>query len=305
MANTNTNLSQQMLQDEVLPALKLALLPLNAFSLSIQNAPKNVGDKVTVDIAAAASAAKYTTTFETGDTTNVGTDVTMEAPDFSSFYINPNLEPAARQSRFLAKAREAAYAVGKLVMQDVLGNFVAANIGAVDGTDTKTVTAVNYDSDDQADLITYLRAKGVSGPMSMIHTLPYTGNLMKDTAIKAADSYGGNTLVSTGELPPIYGTRQFYTDAFPAGVLAENTGVIGTGSETAAIAIAMPNIGELGTDLDAAAGVRFTTVQDQITGIGFILREWVNTSTGAHWGSVYISKGQSFLRDSAVRIISA
>ena len=64
MANTLTTVTESMLQDEVLPALKLGLSPLNAMSLQIAESPVSVGDSVTVPIVSAKTAGAYSTTFE-------------------------------------------------------------------------------------------------------------------------------------------------------------------------------------------------------------------------------------------------
>jgi len=302
MANTLTTVTESMLQDEVLPALKLGLSPLNAMSLQIAESPVSVGDSVTVPIVSAKTAGAYSTTFESGDSTTVGTSVTMTAPRFSSWYVNPNLEAAATTERFLAQGREAAYALAKDVVQLVLAKFVDANIGSTGDVDTKTITAANYDLDDQADMWALLAAKGVADNYSVIHNIPYAAALMKDAGLQDASAYGSDQLLRTGELPPIFGARQFYTDAFPTTVSSENTGVIFTGKETAAIALGVPSDVD---GLDGVAGERRQLVTDPDTGLQFVWRTWKNTATGAYWGSVYVMTGVSFLRNSAVRIISA
>ena len=110
-------------------------------------------------------------------------------------------------------------------------------------------------------------------------------------------------MLRTGELPSILGLRTFYTDAFPTALTNENTGVIYTGTETVAGVVGggySPVDG-----LEGAAGVREFMVSDPDTGLSMMYRQWVNTSTGAYWGSVYAFTGFSFLRDSATRILSA
>lgn len=303
MANTLTSITESMVQDEVLPALRLGLLPLNSFSLKTTDTPVAVGDSVTVPIVSAKTAGTYTSTFASGDSTVTGTSVTMAAPTFSSWFVNPNLEAAPTAERFLAQGKEAAYAVAKKIMQDVLAKFVAANIGDVADTDKKVITAANYDLDDQADLWALLADKGVADNYSVIHNIAYAAALKKDNGLQDASAYGSDQLMRTGELPAVLGARQYYTDAFPTAVSSENTGVIFTGKETAAIALGIPATVEEG--LENAAGVRIMPVTDPETGISMVWRTWVDSNTGVYWGSVYAMHGQSFLRDSAVRIVSA
>lgn len=302
MSNTLTNVDEQMVQDEVLPALKLGLAPINAFSIGVSKTPKGVGDIVKVNVASAKSAATYTGTFATGDSSVTSTDVTLLAPKFSSWHVNPHLEGMPTAQRFLAQGREAAYAVAKSVLQAVLGNLVASNIGDVADTDKKVVTAANYDVDDQADLWQLIKTKKVAGGISAIHNIAYAAALLKDAALQDR-SASGSSMLMTGELPPVLGANQYYTDAFPSAVTSENTGVIYTGTETVAAAFAMPNSVEEG--LENAAGVRIIQMTDPDTGIPLVWRTWVDSNTGVYWGTVFTMFGHSFLRNSAVRIVSA
>ena len=302
MSNTLTSMTSTMIQDEVLPALKLGLLPVNSFSVGVADVPKNVGDSVNVPIVSAKSAGTYSTTYESGNSTTTGTNVALAAPTFSSWFVNPNLEAAASMERFLAQGKEAAYAVAKSVVQDVVGLYLAANIGDVADTDKKVVTAANYSSSDQKDLWKMLKTKGVAGTASAIHTIDYAAELFDDARL-VDKSASGSDVLRTGELPSILGARQFYTDAFPTAITDENTGVIYTSPETAAVAFAQP--ADVVTGAEDAAGLRVMVVEDPETGIPLIWRQWLNTATGAYWGSVLVMHGQSFLRDAAVRIVSA
>lgn len=302
MANTLTNLTRTMLEDTVLPALKLALVPIDAFSVKLMDKPMAVGDSTQVPIATAKSAGTYSSTFETGDSTVTSQSVTMAAPTFSSWYVNPQLEAMPTAERFLAQGVEAAYAVAKSVLQDVIGLFLAANIGDVAGTDKLVQTAANYDVDDQAVLWQYIKTKGVNSTRAAINTVEYAAALLQDPALKDRSASGSDMLM-TGELPSILGVRQYYTDAFPTAITNQNTGVIYTGKETAAIALTVPNTVEEG--LEQASGVRIEQITDPDTGLSMIWRTWMNSATGVYWGSVYVMHGQSFIQDAAVRIVSA
>ena len=301
MGNTITNMSETMIQDKVLPALGLAVTPLSAFSMNIGNAPKNVGDVVTVNVASVKTAATYSTTFATGESTTTGTSVTMAAPTFSSWYVDPNTEAAPTPERFLSEGVEAVKIVAKTVYQAVLAKFIAANIGSA-STDTTIVAAADYDSENQADLWGQLKTKGVTGNISAIHNIAYATNILKDAKL-TDKSASGSSVMTTGELPSILGVRQFYTDAFPTVVTNESTGVIYTGSETAAVALTVPQSVEAG--LENAAGVRIALITDPASGLSFVWRTWMDANTGWYWGSVYVMHGQSFVRDSAVRLTSA
>jgi len=302
MANTLTTVSETMVMDEVMPALKLGLLPLNAFSVNYSREELYVGKSIKVNVATAKSAGAYSSTFQSGDTTTTGTDVTIAAPRFSSWYVDPKLEAIPTAERWLASGKEAAYAVAKDVLQLGLANFVTANIGDSDGTDCATFAAANYDVDDIADQWQYLKTKNVTGTISAIHNISYAASLMKDAALQDKSASGSN-LITTGELPTVLGMRMYYTDAFPTALTNEYTGVIFTGTETVACAIGAGMVPVSG--LEAAAGVREFVITDPDTGLAFIWRQWVDSATGIYWGSVYVFTGFTFLRNSATRILSA
>ena len=302
MANTITTMSSTMIGDTILPALQLAVTPLDAFSLEVSDSPKFVGDKVSVNVATAKTAGTYATTFASGNSTTVGTAVTMLAPTFSSWFVNPNLEASATPERFLSQGVEAVKAVAKSIYQDVLALAVTANIGDTDTTDSIDVAAADYDADDQATLWGMLKTKGVSGPVSAIHNIAYATNILKDAKL-TDKSASGSDVLQTGELPSILGVRQFYTDAFPTALTSENTGVLYAGKELAAIALAVPQQVEDG--LENACGVRIEQITDPASGLSFVWRTWMDANTGVYWGSVYVMHGQSFIQNAAVRVLSA
>jgi len=303
MANSLTSISPTMIEDEVLPALKLGLSPLEAMSIKVMGEPVEVGGSTNVPIISGRTAGTYSTTFadNTGNTLT-SASITWTAPKFSSWYVNPQTEAMPTAERFLASGRECAYAVAKLCVQDVLGKFIAANIGDVADTDKKVVTAANYDVDDQADLWELIKTKGVAGGVSAIHTISYAANLLKDAALKDRSASGSDMLM-TGELPPVLGARQFYTDAFPSAVTSENTGVIYTGKSSAVVALGVP--ADVQDGLESAAGVRIVTVNDPDTGIPMQWRTWVDANTGIYWGSVYVMCNSAFAQDAAVRVVSS
>jgi hypothetical protein len=301
MANTLTNMSPTIVQDEVLPALKLGLIPLSAFSIDFTSEPLAVGDVHRVPIATARTGGALGASFESGDTTVATTAITVATPRACSWYVDPKREAAPTMERWLAQARECTYALAKDILQIPLALMVTANIGNTDGTDAKTVTAANYDVDDIADQWGLLKTKKVAGNISAIHNIAYATALLKDAALKDK-SASDSDMLRTGELPSILGMRTFYTDAFPTALTNEHTGVIFTGSETVAGVVGGGYAPVEGAE--AAAGVREFMVSDPDTGLSMMYRQWVNTATGAYWGSVYAFTGFAFLRNSATRILS-
>jgi hypothetical protein len=302
MANTLTNVSQAMLEDNVLAPLRLERSPITAFSYSVDQKARAVGDTTKVNILSAKSSAVYNGTFApgTGNTT-ASTNVTLTAPVMSTWYVNPLLEGIPTPARWIAEAADAAKAVVDGIVGGLFGLFLAANIGNTGDTDKKTITAANYDVDDQADMWALLKGKKVTGPVAAIHSIAYAAALLKDSALQDASASGSDVL-RTGELPPILGMRQFYTDLFPTAITDQNTEVIFTGAETVAIGFAEPMEPEAG--LETGMGVRVMKMVDPSTGIPLIYRAWVDANTGIYQGAIYTMRGQSFLRNTAVRIVN-
>ena len=304
MANLLTNVSQAMLEDEVLQPLRLDRSPINAFSYSVDEKARAVGDTTKVNILSAKTSKTYNGSFATGDgNTTTSTNVTLTAPVMSDWEINPLLEGIPTAARWAAEALDAAQAVVEGILTSAFGLFTLDNIGNVNETDVVAVSAANYDSDDQADLWGMLAGKKVKGRRSAIHSIPYITSLMKDDSMKDADKYGNSDLVQTGQMGTLYGAKQFYTDLFPSALTDENTEVIYTGAETIAIGFAQPLDPVAG--LQNAAGVQLRVMVDPTTGIPLIYRAYVDANTGIYHGAVFTMRGQAFLRNSAVRIVSA
>jgi hypothetical protein len=302
MGNTLSNMSPTVVQDEILPALKLGLIPLSAFSIDFTDEPLAVGDVHRVPIATARTGGALGASFEDGDTTVASTAITVAVPRSVSWYVDPKREAAPTMERFLAQGRECAYALAKDILQIPLALMVTANIGNTNAADKYTVTAANYDVDDIADQWGLLKTKKVAGNLSAIHNIAYATALLKDPALKDF-SASQSAMLRTGELPPILGMRTFYTDAFPTALTNEHTGVVFTGSETIAGVVGAGHVPVDG--LESAAGVREFSVTDPDTGLSMMYRQWVNTAKGAYWGAVYAFTGFAFLRNSATRILSA
>jgi len=303
MANTLTNVSQAMLEDNVLAPLRLDRNPISAFSYAVDEKARAVGDTTKVNILSAKSSATYAGTFApgTGNTTT-STNVTLTAPEMSTWYVNPLLEGIPTPARWIAEAADAARAVVDGICGDLFGLFLAANIGDSAGTDKIVVTEANYDVDDQADQWKLLKGKKVTSPVAAIHSIGYAASLLKDSALQDA-SASGSEMLRTGELPSILGMRQFYTDLFPSAITDQDTEVIFTGAETVAIGFAEPVEPEAG--LENAAGVRIMKMVDPATGIPLLYRAWVDANTGIYHGAIYTMRGQSFLRNTATRVVSA
>ena len=302
MPNVLTNMSPTIIHDEVLPALKLGLLPLSAFSVDFTDEPLAVGDVKRVGIATAREAGELGASFEDGDTTVASTAITVATPRSCSWHVDPKREAFPTMERWLAQARECTYALAKDILQIPLALFVTANIGNSDGADAKTVEAAAYDVDDQTDQWGMLKTKKVAGNISAIHNIAYATAIRKDAALKDK-SASGSDMLTTGEMPPVMGMRQFYTDAFPTALTNENTGVVFTGTETVAGIVGGGHVPVDG--LEGAAGVREFVVSDPDTGLSMLYRQWVNTAKGEYWGAVYAFTGFAFLRDSATRILHA
>jgi hypothetical protein len=197
LSNTFTNTNPEIIVQEVLPAFKAGLAPVNAFSVSYdaEAAQKGASIQVPVITAKTANTGAFTT-YEDGNTTVVGTQVTLDthARSFSGISdIEAGKTPVGID---MAQMKEDAYAVGKSIFQGVIGLIVAATFGDVANTSKLVVTAANYDVRDMAKAITLLKKRNALGSFSVIHDLDYYGALMEDTSLSDASALGSNEMDS-------------------------------------------------------------------------------------------------------------
>ena len=303
MSNTLTNTDPEIIVNEVFPAFKAGLAPVNAFSTSFdaESSQKGASIQVPVVTAKTANAAGFST-YEDGDTTIIGVQVTL-GTRARSFSHMTDLEAGKTPVRvMMAQAAEDAYAVGASVFQGVIGLIVAGTFGDVANTSKLVVTAANFDADDVATATTMLKKRNALGDRSMILDLDYEGALLKDNAIQNASSSGSAQTLREGSTGRLLGNNVYPTNAFPTALTNEDTG--GIIVVPSAIALAIRPI--VPQDMAAQAGLEFASATDPETGLTLGFRRFYNTATGILWQGFEVLYGATAVQTAgAVRIVSA
>jgi len=242
------------------------------------------------------------TTYEDGDTTIVGTQVTLGTHVRSGSHMTDVEAGKTPVNAFMAMAKEDAYACGLSVFQGVIGLIVAGTFGNTANTEKLVVTSANYDADDLAEAIKLLRKRNALGAISAIHDLDYWAGMQKDNAVQSASALGSDEMIRDGAVGRLLGASMYFTNAFPTALTNENTGVVIAVPSAVAVAL-RPVVPQDGA---AQAGLQFATATDPETGLTLGYRRWYNTATGYRWHCFECLYGASAVQAAgAVRVVSA
>jgi len=303
MSNTLTNTDPEIIVQDVLPAFKAGLAPLNAFSVSFdaEAAQKGASIQVPVITAKTANTSAFTT-YEDGDTSIVGVQVQLDTHIRSGSHMTDVEAGKTPVNTFMAMAKEDAYACGLSAFQTVIGLFLAATYGNVEGTSKLTVSSANFGADDLATAVKYLKKRNALGAISSIMDLDYQTALITDNAIQNAAALGSNEAIREGAIGRVAGSSVYETNGLPTALTNENTGVVVCVPSAAAVA-ARPVVPQEGAE---EAGLQYATATDPDTGITLGYRRWYNTATGIRWHCFEILLGCKAVQAAgAVRVVSA
>jgi hypothetical protein len=306
MANSFTGINETVILQDVFQAFKDALTPVSGFSTSYDAEARKRGEKISVPVATARSAASRSdgATYEvaTGNTVAVA-DVTLNQQYHVPWYVTDGESAKTLVDLWTSGMRESATALAKSIYQSLLGVFVKATYGDVAGTSKLVQAASGFDLDDLVDLDTYLTARGAYGPRTFLCTLSYGNALKKDNAIQDASAFGSDAVLRSGRFGvPMYGITAYETNAFPAGITggSELTGGILAVPSAAAIAIRPVE------PLDTSKLLNFEVVSDPDSGLSMGYRRWYNETTGTMWGTMEALWGVIAVQSAgAVRVCTA
>jgi len=306
MANSFTGINETIILQDVFQAFKDTLTPISGFSTNYSAEAAQRGEKISVPVATARTAASRSdgATYEvnTGNTIAVA-DVTLNQQYHVPFYLADGEAAKTRVKVWESNMREAANGLAKSIYQSLLGVFVKATYGDVAGTSKLVQAASGFDLDDLVDLDTYLSARGAYGPRTFLCTLAYGNALKKDNAIQDASAFGSDAVLRSGKFNvPLYGIQAFETNAMPAAITggAELTGGILAVPSAAAIAIRTVE------PQDTSKLAAWEVVSDPDSGLSMGYRRWYNESTGIMWGTVEALWGVIAVQSSgAVRVCTA
>jgi len=312
MANTNTNVTPDVVVNEVLPAFVAGLVGLDAFSKSFeatngQGQDLGLDDVVRVPVISARSAATFSSyETETGDTLT-GTAVTLSERKHTPFY-NSDADRALPPSAWLAKAGQSAYATGASVFSYAIGLYTASTFGDTDGTSKIIKAATSFGISDVVDMMKLLRKRNAvaAGEIpALIVNEDYAAALIHDAGVMNVSARGATDIQMTGWFDmPLLGVRVFRTNAFPSALTSENTG--GILCVKSSLAVAMTPVRPKRSDLAAAAGLQYAEIQHPESGVRLGYREHYNTASGKTYGNTEILFGASAVQTTgAVRVVSA
>jgi hypothetical protein len=212
--NTNTissDLKRNVILQQSMRAFAVRILPLSAFSLSL-NAPRLEGtDKVAVPYWPLDSTSSTAFVAGNGYNTFGNTNADAKAVTIDKRYyqgLSVTSSELARQP-FINVAMSAMLKAEKLgadVVNDVLTLVTVANFGA----SSKAEASTAFDHEDIADL------KGVADlanwpsiGRSLVLNSAYDVNVLKDTAIASAMNFGDSGPIQEGRIQRVYGFNYF------------------------------------------------------------------------------------------------
>ena len=305
MANSFTGINDTVIVQDCVAAFKAGLSPISGFSTSFDSEAKRKGEKISVPVASARTAASRadgaTYLVDTGNTIAVK-DVTLDQQYHVPWYMNDGADAKTTVKVWESSMREAVAALALNIYQGLLGVFVKATYGDSNGTSKQVTAAASYDLDDLVDLDTMLATRNAVGPRTLLCTLAYGNALKKDNAIQDASAFGSDSVIRTGKFNvPIYGISAYETNAFPSGITGGSELTGGILAVPSAAAIAIRPVQPLDT-----TGMVWEIGNDPVTGISFGYRRWYEKATGQMWGTVEALYGVVAVQTTgAVRICTA
>jgi len=299
MANSFTGINDTIIVQDAFEAFKAGMAPLMGFSTSFDSEAQRKGEKISVPVIAGRTAASRadgaTYQVDTGNTVAVK-DITLNQLYHAPWYITDVQDSKTAVRVWEASAKECAYALAKNIFDAVIDLFRDDHTTHFGNSvnDKITVAAASFDLDDLADLDALLTKKGAVGPRTMLARTDYAVALKKDNQIQDASAFGSDSVLRTGEFRvPMYGIRGYEVPTFPAGVLADNIGVI----------LAVPSAVGLAVrpvqPLDTGKLMDFQIVSDPETGLSMGYRRWYDESTGTMWGTFEALYGTAVIRPAA------
>jgi len=304
VANTLTNINGTIIAQDSFEAFKAGLVGTQAFSTGFDAEAGQKMSSVYVPVITARTAGAYSSSYESGDTTITGTQITLDQHYHCASHLTDVEAGKTPVNAFAAMSAEAAYAEGKNIFQAALALFVAATYGDVDGTSKIIKPASSFGIDDVADMIKLLGKRNARGTMSLICDLDYAAALVKDSGVQNAAARGATDVIQDGWFNlPLLGIRVYKTNAFPSALTNESCGAVLVVPSAAGVAL-RPVYPQ---SQDAQnAGLFFETVTEEESMLTIGYRQWYNTATGTLWNTYEGLYGVKAIQTAgAVRCVSS
>lgn len=240
MATTISNVTEAMVDERVIPALKRVLPLLSLFSYVIENEEREVNQTVKVPLATDPTVGDKTAgTFSTDSGTVNSVTVTYDRFRSAAFALTEGSVPSRLAGGiWMDKMEGAVYGVAKDAIDYVLSLITLASYGDVEGTDKKTVAPADFGQSDIGDIWAVADSKIKSQNKVLMLGRLYTAAIFGSNNIMLLNATGGGNTFTTGTLPAMLGMQTAVYGDFPANSQSLGGAVIGRAA--LALGIARP-----------------------------------------------------------------
>ena len=299
MTTAYTSFNETVLKKDALFSLKNALIPIRAFSTSVDMSGKRKDETVLVPVHGAASSATRTLGSDgTAGGTSETKSVTLGSPTYAQWEAVDGRDPI---SAFMDRAIEAAYAVAQGVLDAALAYMTAANYGDT-SADKLVVPIAEFGFSDIATLNGLATVKKISERNRfMILNGAYTWQFLGDSSGALVLATAGDKGIITGKLPPI-GVSEAFTYA---GLPTNDENLAGIVCDPSCLAIGMAPVMSLAGGAGAGNLVHEAVVGDAESGVVMSYRRWYDGAAGKMSGRFEVMTGFAVCNNAVIRLKSA
>lgn len=279
VSNTLTNTTATLLAQEGMEAFKTAIAPVRAFSFMPTSEPRSRFYTLNVPVITARTAGSWSNSYAGGNSTIASAQVSLSSHSFSGAAVTDAQNTVTSFDYMKLMARECGAAVARAVIDTCTGLVLAATYGDTEGTSKITVAASSFDSDYVADVVDAANDRKIPETnRSLILLDAYYTALLKDSALKAADAFGGSEVIRGARVPQLYGMNVYRISDLPTAV--DNQSTVGFLVHPSAIALATAPVAPADAEAAAAAGAMITQVTDDESGLTLTFRRHYDTTLG-------------------------
>ena len=202
---------------EALKAFSAKLAPLRAFSRSLDDSAKSVGDAIVVPFISAATATTFNSTsanYQTGGGAVTHNTVSLNQHKIVTFDITDLQAANSSGARFDELAAQAGRALGDLVLQNIWKLITTTNFGAASVTTSESL----YTLSQLIDMRAVLAGRNVDvdpGVCNFIHNVNVAAALLKTSNVLNAYQIGDNMAARQGSIGRLVGSDTYETNILP------------------------------------------------------------------------------------------
>jgi hypothetical protein len=280
-------------------SFKKALVPASAFTTLFNSVnSESVVSRIFSPKTGKAFVGDYTADPES---TTTEVKVNFDQSTFQNFYLSDTEASKTPVDLFRGYAVEAGYAVGRGVLDYIMGLITATNYGNT-ASDKITVSSAAFDVDDVVDAMKLALDKGWDNG-SLVLSYGYAAALLKDNAIKDASAFGtGGTSapIRSGRIGTLMG---FPVYTYPVPANSEN--LAGFLAHPSSLAVAVRPMTTL-ADSVGVATTRAEVISDADSGLSMASRVFYEDKSGRLYGAYHVLYGATKAKsDGLIRIVSA